>query len=75
MEIIPEVVKSFITLTDAFVCIFVLAGIIGILWGIIWGLAIRAGSFRNLFRLTPVADNHSHDATDKKNITNNHPKE
>jgi hypothetical protein len=74
MDIIPVAVKQFLSLEDAFIAIYILAIIGAIEAGIIGGLATRVGSLRNLFRLTAsVAEKRAHDASNKKDITHDHP--
>ena len=71
MDIIPIVIKEFISLDDAFLAIYILAAIAAIEGGIIAGLATRVGSLRNLFRLTAAYEQGNNSAK-KKNPTDNY---
>ena len=68
-------VSKYITLDDAVVVIYVLVLLVAIEGGIIAGLATRAGSIRNLFRLTSaIANKRSHNATNKHDVASKKPK-
>ena len=56
-----------ITLSDAWIIIYILTGIAAMEAGIIGGLATRVGSLRNLFRLTAsVANKRAKNPRNKK---------
>jgi len=57
MVIVPEAVRELITIDDAFICIYILAIIIGLESGLLLGLVSRAGSIGRLFRLSRFSVN------------------